>query len=57
MCLDNLGRISYSTEFERYQFQHAVRAKYHFNKLADEIGTIKKFDSNKNSDDHGDKHV
>ena len=48
--------MSYSTEFEGYQFQHAVRAKCPFcNKPANQIGTIKKFDAYKSKDNDADK--
>ena len=44
VCLDKLGGMTYSTEFEGYQFQHTVKAKCPFcNKPADQMGTIKKF--------------
>ena len=44
ICLEKLGRMSYSTECAGYQFQQAVKAKCPFcNKPADQMGTIKKF--------------
>ena len=43
VCLDRLGGMSYSTEFERYRFEHVVQNKCPFcNKPANQMGIIKK---------------
>ena len=49
-CVDRLGTMSYSTEFEGYQFQHAVIAKCPFcNKPANQMGVVKKCEPAVNS--------
>ena len=52
-CLDQLGSMTYSTTVAGYQFQHAVQAKCPFcNKPATQMGTVKKFDTDKNGGTH-----
>ena len=58
VCLDKLGGMSYSSEFDGYQFEHSVKNKCPYcNKPTDQMGPIKKFDSDKNNDNRGDKNV
>ena len=58
VCLDKLGGMTYSTEFEGYQFVHSITQKKcpYCNKPGNEMGPIKKFDTNKNVDYREDKH-
>ena len=51
VCLDKLGGMTYSTQFETYQFEHSVQKKCPFcNKPANQMGIIKKFDTTKDAD-------
>ena len=57
-CLDKLGNMTYLSQFEGYQFENSVQKKCPFcNKPANQMGTIKKFDTEKNQDNHGAKNV
>ena len=49
VCLDRIGKMTYSTQFESYQFEDHVQKKCPYcNRPANQIGTIKKYDANKN---------
>ena len=52
-CLDKLGTMTYSTNFEGYRFQHAVQAKCPFcNRPAAQMGTVKKLDPSIKGNSH-----
>lgn len=56
VCLDRIGKMTYLTEFESYQFEDAVQKKCPYcNKPTNEMGIIKKFDTTKNGN-QGNNH-
>ena len=49
-CLDRIGNMTYSAQFESYQFEHTVQKKCPYcNRPANQMGIIKKYDTNTNA--------